>query len=215
MKTRRPTTSKTKSPKRRTVSPPRSALRYNPGKKAAKVEFDTDELAKMFGLTEWQTLRDFNEDYLWRERAEAEKEARRARRARRSESAVEKAGEKAEQDAEYELFRSWHRGVTTVAETYFGKHHLTLVPVSTRRRNALPYKYRVEATDGWRKALREIIETINGVGMFYFKDAADIIRSGPYKSDRDAVVNHIHWIARWPEVYGETSAESIYKRAFR
>lgn len=166
----------------------------------------------MFGLTEWQTLRDFNEDYLWRERAEAEKEARRARR---SESAVEKAGEKAEQDAEYELFRSWHRGVTTVAETYFGKHHLTLVPVSTRRRNALPYKYRVEATDGWRKALREIIETINGVGMFYFKDAADIIRSGPYKSDRDAVVNHIHWIARWPEVYGETSAESIYKRAFR
>lgn len=212
MKTRRPTTSKTKSPKRRTVSPPRSALRYNPGKKAAKVEFDTDELAKMFGLTEWQTLRDFNEDYLWRERAEAEKEARRARR---SESAVEKAGEKAEQDAEYELFRSWHRGVTTVAETYFGKHHLTLVPVSTRRRNALPYKYRVEATDGWRKALREIIETINGVGMFYFKDAADIIRSGPYKSDRDAVVNHIHWIARWPEVYGETSAESIYKRAFR
>ena len=96
-----------------------------------------------------------------------------------------------------------------------GKHHLTLVPVSTRRRNALPYKYRVEATDGWRKALREIIETINGVGMFYFKDAADIIRSGPYKSARDAVVNNIHWIARWPEVYGETSAESIYKRAFR
>jgi len=210
MKTRRTTASK--APRRRPVSPPRSALRYNPGKKAAKVEFDTDELAKMFGLTEWQTLRDFNEDYLWRERAEAEKEARRARR---SESAVEKAGEKAEQDAEYELFRSWHRGVTTVAETYFGKHHLTLVPVSTRRRNALPYKYRVEATDGWRKALREIIETINGVGMFYFKDAADIIRSGPYKSDRDAVVNHIHWIARWPEVYGETSAESIYKRAFR
>ena len=150
MKTRRTTASK--APQAPPRQPPRSALRYNPGKKAAKVEFDTDELAKMFGLTEWQTLRDFNEDYLWRERAEAEKEARRARR---SESAVEKAGEKAEQDAEYELFRSWHRGVTTVAETYFGKHHLTLVPVSTRRRNALPYKYRVEATDGWRKALRE------------------------------------------------------------
>lgn len=201
---------KTKSSKRRAA--PRSALRYNPGKKAAKFEFDIDELAGMFGLTKWEDLRDFNENYLWESRNAAENEARRARR---SESAVEKAGEKAEHDAEYELFRSWHRGVTTVADTYFGKHHLTLVPVSMRRRNALPYKFRVEATDGWRKALREIIETINGVGSFYFKDPADIIRSGPYKSDRDAVVNHIHWIARWPEVYGERSPKSIYERAFR
>jgi len=190
----------------------RPAMRYNPGKKSAKIEFDTDELAKMFGLPEWESLRERNEEYIWSARAYAEKEAKKARR---SESAVEKAGQKAGWDAENEVFRSWHNGVTTVAETYFGKHHLTLVPVSTRRRGALPYKYRVEATDGWRKALREIIETINGVGMFYFKDAADILRSGPYKSDRDAVVNHLHWIAHWPEVYGESSPERLFDRAFR
>jgi hypothetical protein len=164
---------------------------------------NVDSLAEMFGLTAWDKLDDLNIDYFgegldWSE--EGEEEALKIEAERR--------------DA---LYSSWHGAVLHAAEQLFGEHGLKLEPLRFKRKvpeGTRHYEYRVVPETSWEDAANKVRETINGVGFFYFATRGEFLRSGPYTA-REAVLGHLHWVKRYPDVYGGISASRMYEAQMR
>lgn len=64
---------------------------------------------------------------------------------------------------------------------------------------------------GWFRAAKELIETINGYGIFHFGSVSEGIRSGPYEGSRGFVLNHLGWIPEYYNVYEGSKASSMFK----
>lgn len=173
-------------------------------------KLNVDEIAKLFGIDEYSDLSERNTDYI----GESGYEAREyALSEGASEEEADEADMKAQEGAEAELFHQWHDGVFGAAEQLFGKHGLTLVPAG-KKGESYPYEYKVAPEESWDKALVAIIKTINGVGDFRFGSLREFLDSGPY-TPRTGVLTHLGYISSYPAVYGDTSAQRMYERAFR
>jgi len=106
------------------------------------------------------------------------------------------------------------RAVVSVAESLLAEHKLVLCEEKSRKRGT--YYRVVPATKrGWMESLREIRKTINGVGMFTFSSTTELLSSGPYKSAKQGVLHHLHWIKWYPEVYGGGSVARMIDSALR
>jgi hypothetical protein len=165
-----------------------------PAKKPADV-LTISELAKMFGLPEWDEVDEMNQDYYWE-------------LARGSEDETE-----AESAAQHEVYGQWYDAVEQVAAKLFGEHGLELGPRNTKDSDR-PYELRVTPKTTWNEAATKIISTINGVGYFHFSSLKEFLDSGPYTA-RQAVLEHLSYVRRAPEVYGDTSPRQLYERYFR
>jgi hypothetical protein len=191
-------------PQRGGVEEARKAPWHGP----VKDKLNTDEIAKLFDIDTYEDLHERNIDNLFEAGSYARKEALDSGA---SEEEAEAAEMKAEEEADTELFHQWHDGVMAAAEYLFEKHRLVLVPV---KKSDYPFEYRVVPEKSWEDAATAIVETINGVGYFHFSSLREFLDSGPY-TPRSAVLTHLHYTARYPEVYGDTSARRIYERSFR
>lgn len=65
----------------------------------------------------------------------------------------------------------------------------------------------------WEASAQEVIECINGYGLFYFRDVDDLIHSGPYAGSKGATLSHLHWIQEWGAVFGCDSPRRAFGRA--
>jgi hypothetical protein len=65
----------------------------------------------------------------------------------------------------------------------------------------------------WEDSAHEVIQCINGYGLFYFRDVEDLILSGPYVGAKGATLNHLHWIQEWSAVFGDDSPRRAFDRA--
>lgn len=65
----------------------------------------------------------------------------------------------------------------------------------------------------WETSAQEVIECINGYGLFHFQDVDDLIRSGPYAGAKGATLSHLHWIQEWCAVFGDDSPRRAFDRA--
>jgi hypothetical protein len=184
-------------------------------KKQPSDKIDIDNLADMLGLPAWSKVEDMNEQYLSEAGSAAYKDALDEGD---SEEDAQEASFAAQDEANTDLWKKWYDAVKQAAYELFGLHKLELDPIEGRRKNPRPYEFRiVPATAGkygWEQAANEIRETINGVGMFHFNDLREFLESGPYTA-RQAVLTHIQYIKRYPDVYGTASAHSLYERNFR
>ena len=104
--------------------------------------------------------------------------------------------------------------VVSVAEKLLGEHKLTLREEKTRKMGTV-YRVLPVAKRGWLDALGELRETINGVGYFEFSSTKELLSSGPYISPKQGVLQHLHWIKRFPDVYGCGSVSHMLERALR
>ena len=176
--------------------------------------FSIDEIAKLLGLPDSEKVEDGNLDHV----ADIGVVAYEAT-IDGDEDAAEAAQSEAEQKAIGVIYSSWHTAVLHAATELFERHGLTLDPVTE---DPHPYEYRVvpSAVTGkrrlpdWKSSVNEIRKTINGVGVFEFKDLQEFLKSGPYTARR-AVLRHLHWIRRYPDVYGTTSAQRLYEQAWK
>jgi hypothetical protein len=101
-----------------------------------------------------------------------------------------------------------------VANKLFKEHKLQLFP------NNPSYVedddvFVVRPASTWNDACSEIIETINGVGMFYFGSVEDLVESGPYDNEEQACLNHLHWMKEHHRVYGDPSPQYQIDRAMK
>lgn len=120
----------------------------------------------------------------------------------------EEAGEYAMECLSEELDKAikiYNREFESVAEDWFGKVGLDI----TEKNGA----FTVKPQESWNKVLTEIREIVNGVGYFHFSSNKQLIDSGPYKSAKDCVANHIGYISTYGEVYGAGSPSKDLQRS--
>ena len=166
-----------------------------------------EDLAKMLGLPDWDRIDEMNQQYYF----EASQGA-----------PDEEAQLEAEREAQTEVFNTWYDAVENTATKLFGEHGLELQPSgkwhpSTRtktRAEARPFTMKIVPSVSWEDAANRIRRTINGVGHFHFDSLREFLDSGPYTA-RQAVLSHLGYIKRYPDVYGSTSAQRMYESAWR
>lgn len=104
-----------------------------------------------------------------------------------------------------EQFNAYYDAVVNTSKYLFEQHNLYL-------ESKKPFIYCVQPVVSWKDSANEIIETINGVGMFEFLSVKEFLESGPY-TPMMAVMNHLHWIPDWVRVYGRgTAADLVYQK---
>lgn len=98
-------------------------------------------------------------------------------------------------------FRAYERAFLDAARELFELHDLELIEERTKKGGTV---YRAKPKKSWRAVCKALVETINGYGLFGFKDVDDLCRSGPY-TPKEAALGHVHWIATYPKIYGGDS----------
>lgn len=84
---------------------------------------------------------------------------------------------------------------------------------TTARTDKRRYDFKIVPSNSWDDAANKIRETINGVGTFHFNNLREFLSSGPYTA-RQAVLSHLGYIKRYPDVYGGSGARQLYDRAW-
>jgi hypothetical protein len=177
-----------------------------------------DQLALLLDLPEWDDIFEMNLEYIADRGQYAFDEALDDSDAEDNETLeaeAEVAREDAEGLAQDEVYGQWYAGVFDAAERLLEEHELDLVSIGD---DTFPYEFEVRPKEsgqkGWRKAAEALLETINGVGDFYFSSVEDFMDSGPYTA-REAVLSHLGYISYYPEIYGSHSARAIYEWSWR
>ena len=123
----------------------------------------------------------------------------------------EPEGEDADEYAD-EMWKKYVSAVESVAESSFDEVGLSVNAVyKTDRGTRYVSGYRITPNKSWRDSANEIREIINGEGMFEFPTLREFLDSGPY-TPREAVEQHLHWIRKRSEVYGEASPQRRFER---
>lgn len=164
-------------------------------------KINIDQLAKFFGLPDWDRIDELNQDNYWE-----------AARGVEDEDAQMEAQSKAAE----EVYRQWYDAIEHTAEKMLAEHGLELLAMKHTRKvnqNYRPHQLKIIPTKSWDDAANKIRETINGVGDFHFNDLSEFLRSGPYTA-KQAVLSHLGYVKRHPDVYGGTSARQLYEHAW-
>lgn len=172
---------------------------------------DIDTLANLLRDPSFDDFWPSYENYVTQEERDA---FRAAQSEGYSEEEAEDAANRAGAEASDRVRRAWVEAVVSVAQDLFQNYGLTLIPKDDSRgvpefRRSLPHHFKVMPETSWNDAAEKILETINGVGLFEFRSLRDFLDSGPYTA-REAVLSHLHYIRRYPDVYGGPSVISMF-----
>lgn len=69
-------------------------------------------------------------------------------------------------------------------------------------------------SEDWNKAIKIVIESINGYGTFHFENPEELILSGPYAGAKEATISHLHWHSERGNIFGEEGIKRIFDSAF-
>jgi hypothetical protein len=122
-----------------------------------------------------------------------------------SEAEAVEAGQDAELEASGELYLQWEGAIEAAVQPLLEAHGMEL--------SELQSGYMIAPTHSWRDAVAHIVNTINGVGDFWFESTKEFLDSGPY-TPKQAVIAHLPYITLSPQVYGTSSPERLYEQAF-
>jgi hypothetical protein len=102
-----------------------------------------------------------------------------------------------------ECYNVYLNGLEKAFKALCDAHGLEVVEVKDKS-----WLRKVKPKEDWKKSASEILETVNGVGYFHFVNLNEFLNSGPY-TPRAATLLHLHYIKRYPDVYGSNSIRSL------
>jgi hypothetical protein len=162
-------------------------------------KINIDQLAKMFGLPDWEKIDEMNQDHYWEMSRGA---------------ADEEAEMDAQQAAAEEVYGQWYDAVERASSKLFEEHGLELTPTGKQGSPTRRYDFKIVPQNSWDDAANKIRETINGVGDFHFDSLKEFLhREGP--TARKAALSHLGYIKKYPLVYGGLGAHQMYEQAWR
>lgn len=153
--------------------------------------YDLDGIAEFLELPTWEQLEELNDYFNW------------AGDGIEDETEREEAIDNARDDG----YSQWKKGLLEISEDLLGFHEMALKPLNG-------YEFQVVAKS-WRKAAECVIGTINAYGMFWYDDPEDLRDVGPYQTFQEAVLEHLHWIKKYPKVYGTRSISQMWDSLWR
>ena len=95
-------------------------------------------------------------------------------------------------------------------ETFFGHVGLDLIP-----KDEHDWEFGIEPAVSWEDSLKDIIQIINGIGMFYVSSVPEFLEVNCCEDAREAVLTHLHYIASYSSVYGGASPSALVDRNLR
>ena len=161
-----------------------------------------DQLAKLLGLPDWDSVDEKNQHHYWEMSRDAEGEDTQI---------------KAEQEAQEAVYRQWYDAVESAAEKLFGEHDLEFLAMKHTRKvnqNYRPHVLKIIPSKSWDDAADKLRETINGVGDFHFESLREFLKAEA-STAKQAVLSHLGYIKRYPAVYGGLGANQMYEQAWR
>jgi len=174
--------------------------------KAAKAgpadKITIDQLAKLLGLPDWDSIDEKNQHHYWEMSRGGE---------------GEDAQIEAEQQAQEEVYRQWYDAVESAAEKLFGEHGLEFLAMKNVRKlhqNYRPHILKIIPSKSWDDAADKLRETLNGVGDFHFDSLREFLKAEA-STAKQAVLVHLGSIKRYPAVYGGLGANQMYEQAWR
>lgn len=200
-------------------------------KEKIKISYTLDELSDLFNLPKWDEVEEINLDYF------AEFISYEYDEARKEELIDEEAERRAmevESKTINELFKKHHsKGFTGTIEDAISK---TINELFKRHCNAITgaientifdqdlelkeikecqlYEFKPQPGKTWKDVAGKIKDIINGEGTFYYSSVKEFRESIPTTSYRVAALMHLHWLKRYPEVYGTISVRERYEDYF-
>lgn len=133
-----------------------------------------------------------------------------------SDEAYEERRNKIENSYLDEACKKYFDAIESVAEKLFAEHKLTLTLVKEEGEEEYflvsPEKAGVK---GWYRAAQEVIQTINGYGMFEFTSVRDFYEASSEATLEATVIGHLPWLKKWYEVYGEPNAQCRIDKLMR
>ena len=177
------------------------ATKATKAKAGATDKINIDQLAKLFGLPDWEKIDEMNQQHYWEV-------------AQQGPDNSEAAEEAAEEAAQTEVYGQWYDAVESTASKLFEEHGLELSPTGKQGTKDRRYDFKIVPSTSWDDATNKIRETINGVGDFHFNNLREFLSSGPYTA-KQAVLSHLGYIKRYPAVYGGLGAHQMYENAWR
>ena len=118
---------------------------------------------------------------------------------------------KAESDELGEYWEKYECAVVKIAQDLFAKHNLTIEKQTLKKRGEV---YLIKPMVSWKDSCAKLLETINGVGSLHFSSVQELLNSGPYTA-RAATLTHLHYIRRYPDVYGDSTVKYMLERELR
>lgn len=158
-----------------------------------------EQLAKMFGLPDWDSVDERNQHHYWEMARGAENED---------------AQLEAEQEAQTEVYNQWYDAVEHAASKLFEEHGLELEPTGKQGSKERRYDFKIVPSKSWDDAANKIRETLNGVGDFHFNNLREFLDTEA-STARQAVLGHLGVIRSYPAVYGGLGANQMYEHHWR
>lgn len=184
--------------------PPGSSIKWpRTGRERANIigTIDIDQLAHIFGLPE--SLEFFEQvqtdDSTWNEAYEYL-----VKEERLTKSQAVKKADKYQQEHDDELMRKYSNSVGSAAGYFFEQCGMELQEVKNEGR--------YEIIGDAEEAASAIIEIINGIGLTY-SSLSDFRES--YGSLSEAVMVHLPYLKHYAEVYGTSSARTLFDKSMR
>lgn len=115
---------------------------------------------------------------------------------------------KAEEDEMDRVYNQHKNAIEHTLNYLLNFHHLEVVEIGE--------KYYLNLLPGfsWKQACSQTAITISGYGMFQYNSADELKDGGPYKTYCEAVIEHIHWMKHYPEVYGVSGYRRMYESRY-
>lgn len=178
-------------------------LKFSDRTKSLCIGKDLDMLIRVMGLNlpTAEEIDDCNRDYTWEVMAEAKKQAIEDGY---TDDEAEEKGLEAESEAMKENFNQHMKAVRNTLNYLLNFHGVNFEEKKG--------KYYLTAEKSWKEIADQVMETINGVGPFYYNSVKSFKEVGPYKTYCEAAMTHIHWMKDYPTVYGNTNYRRIYER---
>lgn len=170
-----------------------------------------DEVAKEFGLPSWESIEEHNRDSFDDDASDARETALEAaleegKDEAEAEEIADAAAQAVEQERMDELYKDWKDAIDRTLSAFLENYELDLVEEA--------HVYWLYPTTSWRVTAEHLLETINGVGDFSFKNLRELLDSGPYGL-REVVSAHLGFIQQHGGVYGTRSPRQTFDHHFR
>jgi hypothetical protein len=128
-----------------------------------------------------------------------------------SDDDVDAESEKYREDYEIQLGEKMRKhylnALEKAAEYLFANHGME---ISRKKAKTGASYFIVKPKESWKDVCEKLVETINGVGYFYFDNAAALADSIP-DTYKGTAISHFHWMNDYSRVYGCQSANSSYE----
>jgi len=133
------------------------------------------------------------------------------------EDEADEARMKAQEKMEGKVTRAYINNAVDTIEDQLREHfRLDLTEVTEKNKKGEYTKerrWKIKPLRTWNESLGLIIETINGIGYFHFDSIGEFLDSGPYATEREGCLTHLHYLSDHADVYGGPSLERQFDRS--